>query len=143
MSKLFRGRLLDEQLMSAMLNSHQWQLRISDVSYEKRDDVDGGPGHQVKSHEAYRDAIRPFTWFVLINDSSDMCHAPFADRPNKTPSLQTSFLFSFSLLISLIATLASSVGFYFQMYTIIDMNKNTYRYVRENIELDQVMHSNI
>lgn len=79
-----------------------------------------------------------------------MCHAPFADRPNKTPLLPSSVRsklniipFQFLFTNSLIATLASSVGFYFQMYTIIDMNKNTYRYVRENIELDQVMHSYI
>ncbi|CAN7054478.1 hypothetical protein IGI04_028825 [Brassica rapa subsp. trilocularis] len=37
--QLFRGRLVDEQLMSTMIQSHHWQLRISDVSYEERDDV--------------------------------------------------------------------------------------------------------
>ncbi|KAG5380148.1 hypothetical protein IGI04_027990 [Brassica rapa subsp. trilocularis] len=37
--QLFRERLVDEQLMSRMLNTHHSQLRISDVSYEERDDV--------------------------------------------------------------------------------------------------------
>ncbi|CAN8239796.1 unnamed protein product [Cochlearia groenlandica] len=39
--QLFRGRLVDEQLMSTTLNSHHWQLRISDVSFEERGDVYG------------------------------------------------------------------------------------------------------
>lgn len=36
-----------------------------------------------KSHGAYRDVTIRFTWFVLINGSLDMDHAPFADRPLK------------------------------------------------------------
>jgi len=39
--QLFRGRLVDDQITASMINSHHWQLRISDVSYEERDDVYG------------------------------------------------------------------------------------------------------
>ncbi|KAL0724146.1 hypothetical protein Bca4012_038745 [Brassica carinata] len=41
-AQLFSGRLVDEQLMSTMLNSHHWQVGIYDVSYEEREDLYGG-----------------------------------------------------------------------------------------------------
>ncbi|KAG7587016.1 Zinc finger RING-type [Arabidopsis thaliana x Arabidopsis arenosa] len=62
--KLFRGRLVDEQLMSTMINSHHWQLRISDVSYEERDDVYG----ELEARGLSGDSLRKLPCFIMSSE---------------------------------------------------------------------------
>ncbi|KAG2324215.1 hypothetical protein Bca52824_006943 [Brassica carinata] len=71
-AQLFSGRLVDEQLMSTMLNSHHWQVRIYDISYEERVDIYGGWNAEAYqeteageiTRSLHRDAITRLTWIM-------------------------------------------------------------------------------
>ncbi|KFK41885.1 hypothetical protein AALP_AA2G184900 [Arabis alpina] len=62
--QLFRGRLVDEQLMTTMLNSHHWQLRITDGNYEEQDDVYG----DLEARGLSGDSLRKLPCYIMSSE---------------------------------------------------------------------------